>query len=90
MRSIKSSSSIQDEIVYYHIVILIDSRASNSYITPNFVKRSHLKRIKYEKSWVSQLAIGTKRKTNGIFKTCPLHMDGLIIVVDLNIISLGS
>jgi len=37
-----------------------------------------------------QLAIGTKRKINEIFKGYPLDMNGVSTIADLNIIPLGS
>jgi hypothetical protein len=42
--------------------ILIDSRASRSYIDPKMVKSFHLPRNKHGKSWLVQLATGSKRK----------------------------
>jgi hypothetical protein len=43
------------------IAILIDSRASHSYIDPKMVESLHLPRIKHRKSWLVQLATGAKR-----------------------------
>ncbi len=37
-----------------------------------------------------QLAIGTKRKVSELVEGCPLDMNGLNIVANLNIIPLGS
>ena len=37
-----------------------------------------------------QLATGTKRKVSELVKRCPLEMNGLITMADLNIIPLGS
>jgi hypothetical protein len=54
------------------------------------VERFHLKRSKHEKLWLVQLATGTKREINEIVKGCPLYMDGISIVANLNIIPLGS
>jgi hypothetical protein len=63
---------------------------SHSYIAPNLVERFHLKRSKHEKSWLVQLATRTKRKINEIVKGCPLDMNGVSTIADLNIIPLGS
>jgi hypothetical protein len=81
---------VEGKITNQPIAILIDSGASHSYIAPNLVEIFHLKRSKHEKSWLVQLATGTKRKINEIVKGFPLDMDGVSIVADLNIIPLGS
>jgi hypothetical protein len=70
--------------------ILVDSGASHSYIDPRVVESFHLIRRKHEKSWLVQLAIGTKRKVTELVKSCPVDMNGLSTKVDLNILSLGS
>ena len=44
------------------ITILIDSGASNSYISPNLVEKCHLKKSKLETTSLVQLAIGAKMK----------------------------
>jgi hypothetical protein len=49
------------------LVILIDSGASHSYVDPRVVESMHLMRSKHEKSWLVQLATGTKRKVLAIF-----------------------
>jgi len=72
------------------IVILIDSRDSHSYIDPKIIENFKLKRRKHEKSWLVQLAIGTKRKNNELFKDFLVNMNGVSTKVELNIILLGS
>jgi hypothetical protein len=42
------------------ISILIDSRASHSYIDPKMVESFHFPRSKHEKSWLVQLATRAK------------------------------
>jgi hypothetical protein len=71
------------------IAILIDSRASHSYINSNIVERFHLQRSKHKKSWLVQLATRDKRKINELVKDCPIDMNGLGTKVDVNIIPLG-
>ena len=44
------------------ISILIDPRASLSYISPNLVEKCKLPVEKFASSWLVQLAIGAKRK----------------------------
>jgi hypothetical protein len=62
----------------------------HSYIDPNIVDIFHLKRNKLEKSWLVQLATGTKRRINEIVRSCPIDLNGVNTVADLNIIPLGS
>ena len=45
---------------------------------------------KHSKSWLVQLATGTKRKVSEVVEKCPLVMNGLITCVDLNVLPLGS
>jgi hypothetical protein len=70
--------------------ILVDSVARHSYIDPRVIESLHLIRRKHEKSWLVQLAIGTKRKVMELVKSCPIDMNGLSTKVDLNILPLGS
>ena len=49
-----------------------------------------LKKSKHRKSWLVQLATGTKRKVSEVVKQCPLDMNGLVTCVDLNVLPLGS
>jgi hypothetical protein len=71
-------------------IILIDSGASHSYVDPRVVESFHLSISKQEKSWLMQLAIGTKMKVTELVKSCPMDMKGLSMKVELNILSLGS
>ena len=48
------------------------------------------KKVKHNKSWLVQLAIGTKRKVSKVVEKCPLVMNGLATCVDLNVLPLGS
>ena len=72
------------------IDILIDSGASHSYIDPRMVGSLHLPRSKHGKSWLVQLATGTKRKIIELVKSCPMDMNGLSTRDELNILPLGS
>jgi hypothetical protein len=72
------------------LIILVDSGASHSYIYPRVVESLHLIRSKHEKSWLVQLATGTKRKVTELVKFCPVDINGLTMKADLNILSLGS
>jgi hypothetical protein len=52
------------------ISILIDPGASLSYISPRVVKMCKLQKNKFEKSWLVQLATGTKRKVTEFVGKC--------------------
>ena len=45
---------------------------------------------KFDRSWLVQLATGTKRKVTSLVKNCKLMMNDFITHVDLNILPLGS
>jgi hypothetical protein len=81
---------VEGKIDNQPIAILIDYGASHSYIDPNLVERFKLKRCKHEKSWLVQLATGTKRRINELVKDFPVNMNGVNTKEDLNIIPLGS
>jgi hypothetical protein len=72
------------------IAILIDSRASHSYIDPKMVESLHLPRSKHEKSWLVQMDIGAKIKVSEMVKSCLMDMNGLNTRAYLNILPLGS
>jgi hypothetical protein len=72
------------------LAILIDSGASHSYIDPKMVESLQLPRIKNGKSWLVQLATGSRRKVNEMVKSCLIYMNGLNTKADLNILPLGS
>jgi hypothetical protein len=81
---------VEVNINNHPITILIDYRASHSYIDPKIVEKLKLKICKHEKSWFVQLATRTKKKINDLVKYCALNMNGVNTKVDLNIIPLGS
>jgi hypothetical protein len=72
------------------LIILIDSGASHSYVDPRLVEILRLSRRKHEKSWLVQLATGTKRKVTELVKSCSVDMKGLSTKAELNILPLGS
>jgi hypothetical protein len=72
------------------IVILIDSRSSRRYIDPNLVERFKLKKCKHEKSWLVQLATGTKRRINELVNDFPVNVNGINTKENLNIILVRS
>jgi hypothetical protein len=54
------------------------------------VESFHFPRSKHGKSWLVQLATGSKRKVNEMVKSCLIDMNGLNTRADLNILPLGS
>jgi hypothetical protein len=72
------------------IAILIDSRASHSYIDPKMVEIFHFPRRKHGKSWLVHLATKSQRKVNEMVMSCLMDMNGLNTKADLNILFLGS
>jgi hypothetical protein len=53
---------VEGKIDNHPITILIDYGASHSYIYPHLVEIFKLNKHKHEKSWLVQLAAGTKRR----------------------------
>jgi hypothetical protein len=80
---------VEGKIINQTIDILIDSRASNCYIDAKIVDILHLEKSKLGKSSLVQLAIGTKRRINEAIRSCPININGVNTVVDMNIIPLG-
>ena len=71
------------------ISILIDPSTSLSYVSPRIVERCKLQKCKFQKSWLVQLATGTKRKVIDCVKGCEMNMNGLDTQENLNILPLG-
>src|SRR5713226_9506209 len=72
------------------VAILIDPRASLSYIAPQIVEKCKLSVEKFENSWLVQLATGAKRKVTCFVKECAIVMDDFKTIVKLNVLPLGS
>jgi predicted aspartyl protease len=81
---------VEGMINNHAFTILIDSGASHSYIDPRVVESLQFSRRKHEKSWLVQLATGTKRKVTELVKSYPVDMNGLSTKAELNILPLGS
>jgi hypothetical protein len=81
---------VEGMINNHAFTILIDSGASHSYVDPRVVESLQLSRSKHGKSWLVQLATGTKRKVTELVKSCPVDMNGLSTRDELNILPLGS
>jgi hypothetical protein len=59
---------VEGKIDNQPILVLIDSRASHSYIDPKLVGIFKLNNCKHENSWLFQLATETKRRINELVK----------------------
>ena len=71
------------KIVEQSVSILIDPGSTHSYISPRLVEICAFKKVKHGKSWLVQLATGTKRKVSELVEKCPLVMNGLITCVQI-------
>ena len=72
------------------VSILIDPGASLSYVSPSIVEKCNLSLKKFEKSWLVQLATGTKRKVVIYVENCEMFMSQFKTQVKLNVLPLGS
>jgi hypothetical protein len=81
---------IEGKINNTHIFVLIDPGATLSYITPGIVESNKLKKTRHAKSWLVQLATGTKRKVVDFISDYEFSLGGQNIKTNLNILPLGS
>ena len=81
---------VAGKIVEQSVSILIDAGSTHSYINPRVVEICAFNKVKHRKSWLVQLATGTRRKINEVVQKCPLVMNGLSTYIDMNILPLGS
>ena len=72
------------------ISILIYLGSFQSYASPKIVYECKLGKVKHDKPWLVQLAIGTKRNVLEIVKECEVNLNGFPTKVNLNILRLGS
>jgi hypothetical protein len=81
---------VEGMINNHAFIVLIDLGANHSYIDPRVVESLQLFRSKHGKSWLVQLATGTKRKVTKLIKSFPVDMNGLSTRAELNVLPLGS
>ena len=81
---------IEGKIHDTRIFVLIDPGATLSYITPDVVELNKLKKQKHAKSWLVQLATGTKRKVVNFIFDLEFSLDGQKIRTNLKILPLGT
>jgi hypothetical protein len=72
------------------IFVLIGPGSNISYISHRLVEACSLQRNKHTKSWLVQLATGTKRKVVELVEACPIGMEGFKTQVVMIILPLGS
>ena len=72
------------------ISILIDLDASLSYVSPRILELCKLVLENFEKSWLVQLATGSKHKFTSYVKGCEILMNDFNTHADMNILPLGS
>lgn len=74
----------------YIVIVLIDIRATLSYVSPKVVEQCKLQTIKFKDPWLVQLATGAKRRVLAKVNLYPLKIVGKPMMVDLNVLPLGS
>lgn len=94
-RQVEHQSSIVELggiLVNQSISVLIDLRASLSYVGLQVVEICNLKKKKekYKTTWLVQFATCTKRRVTIQVKECPLNLNEYMTMVDLNTLPLGS
>jgi hypothetical protein len=80
---------IEGKINNTRIFVLIDHGSTLSYIKPGVVEANKLRIVKHAKSWLVQLATGTKRKVVDFISNFEFNLDGKNIRTNLNILPLG-
>jgi hypothetical protein len=74
-----------------HLVsILIDPGSNLSYVSHQTTEKCSLQQVKHVKSWLVQLATGTKRKVTEVIPACQFIMNVLPTKATLNMPPLGS
>ena len=80
---------IEGKVSNTSISILIDPGACQSYVFPKIVDVCKLEKVKHEKPWLMQLAIGTEWRVFEIVKDCEVNLNGFPTRINLKILSLG-
>eukprot|EP00253_Pinus_taeda_P012699 PITA_12699 len=80
----------EGKLLNLSVSVLIDPGATLSYISPKLVEQCKLQPEKFRNPWLVQLATGTKRRVMAKVKSYPITVAGQPVVVDLNILPLGS
>lgn len=80
----------EGKIFDYTITVLIDPRATLSYVSPKVVEQCKFETIKFKNPWLVWLATGAKRCVLDKVNNCPLKIEGQPVMADLNVLPLGS
>jgi hypothetical protein len=80
---------MEGTISNHPVSILIDPGSNLSYDAPQTVEKCKLQQVKHIKSWLLQLATGTKRKVTEVIPACQFIISGLSTQANLNILPLG-
>jgi hypothetical protein len=81
---------MEGTILSHPVSILIDPGSNLSYASPQTIEKCKLQQFKHVKSWLVQLASGTKRKVTKVIPACQFIISGFPTQENLNIIPLGS
>ena len=81
---------VEGKILNTSISILNDHSACQSYVSPNTTNLCKLEKVKHDKPWLVQLAIGMKHTVSKIVKDCEVNLNGFPTRVNVNILPLGS
>ena len=81
---------VEGEMAEQIVFVLIGPGSTHSYITSILVDMCTLENSKHRRSWLVQLATGTKKKVSEVVKKFPLVMDELVTYANLNVLPLGS
>ena len=81
---------IEGKVCNTSISIQIDPGAFQSYVSPKTVDVCKLDKVKHEKPWLVQLAMGMKRKVSEIVRDFEVNLNGSLARINLKILPLGS
>eukprot|EP00253_Pinus_taeda_P027610 PITA_27610 len=73
-----------------NILVLIDLGSKFSYISPAVVEKCALKKEAHDESCLVQLATWRKRRVEYWVKACPIELNGMPTVADINVPPLGA
>ena len=81
---------IEGIVLNHAISVLIDPRATLSYISLGTVELCKIAKEKHVRPWWVQLATGAKRKVTDYVTNCEIQLQDHKTKIDLNILPLGS
>ena len=81
---------MDDKICDQAISILIDRRSNYKYVSPYLVDKCGSSKELHAKSWLVQLATGTKKRVHHWVRYCVFDLNGMPTTTHLNVLLLGS